>query len=286
LSWAELALVVPRERLDLVSGILVELGALGLQEDHLPGEAPPVRQPWDEGPPPPAPERVLLRAWWNAAAFEEARERVAAEVAGWSAVGAPEWSTLEDGGWVEAWRAHCQPVRIRDDLVISPPWRAEAGDLVLEPGMAFGSGEHPTTRACLEVIAKRAVAGGRCLDVGTGSGILAIAAAHRGMDVWGIDVDPDAVRAAQANAASNGLSIRADGTPLAKVEGAYALVLANLYAEVLVTLAPDLVRVCSGTLAVAGVLVEKAPMVKAALATLNLVEEIQSGDWVSMEFRV
>jgi len=285
LIWAELELVVPRTRLDQVSGLLFELGALGLQEDHLPGEAPPMRQPWDQGAPPPASERVVVRAWWEAAGFERARERLAAELAGWEDTGAPVWSSLEDGGWAEAWRAHCKPVRVREDLVIAPPWCAGPGDLVLEPGMAFGSGEHPTTRACLEVIACHAQPGQRCLDVGTGSGILAIAAAHLGMEVWGVDTDPQAVQAARQNAAANGLQIRVDGTLLAEIEGTFDLVVANLYAEVLVALASDLVAVCGGRLVVAGVLQDKADMVKQALAQLELVAEVTSGDWVSMELR-
>lgn len=276
--------MVPRKRLDQVSGVLFELGALGLQEDHLPGEAPPVRQPWDAGPLAPLSERVLLRAWWDASGFTLARERLAAEAAGWPDVGEPQWSSLEDGGWNEAWRKHCQPVRVADDLVISPPWCAEPGDLILEPGMAFGSGEHPTTRAMLGVIAARAQAGSNCLDVGTGSGILALAAAHRGMEVWGVDTDPQAVAAASENLASNGLTARIDGTLLQDVQGSYDLVVANLYAEVLVALAPELVRVCGGTLAVAGVLKEKAEMVRSALCQLTLICETPAGDWVSMEF--
>lgn len=284
MSWAELALVVPRQRLGEISGALFALGALGLQEDHLPGEAPVPRQPWDEGPPPPPTERVLLRGWWDASAFGAARERLAAEVAGWPGVGEPEWRMLEDGGWDEAWRAHCQPVRVQDGLVISPPWCAESGDLILEPGMAFGSGEHPTTRAMLELIARRAVPGQRCLDVGTGSGILALAAAHLGMEVWGVDTDPQAVSAARDNLQTNGLDARVDATPLASVSGSYELVVANLYAEVLVMLAPDLVRVCGGILGVAGVLGDKADVVKQALGDLTLVQERPEGDWVSMEF--
>ena len=284
MSWAELALVVPRERLDLVSRVLFDLGALGLQEDHLPGEAPPVRQPWDEGPLPPSSAEVVVRAWWDAAGFAEARHRVAAAVADWPDAGEPEWKSLADGGWDEAWRKHCRPIHIRPGMVISPPWCAEEGDLVLEPGMAFGSGQHPTTRAMLEVVAKRAVAGQRCLDVGTGSGILALAAAHQGMEVWGVDTDPQAVAAARENLSRNSLPARVDATPLREIDGSFELVVANLYAEVLVSLAPDLVRVCGGILAVAGVLQEKAGMVKTALGALQQVAEVPAGDWVSMEF--
>jgi ribosomal protein L11 methyltransferase len=285
LSWAELALVVPRHQLDRISTVLFALGALGLQEDFLPGEAPPVRQPWDTGPAAVLPERVLLRGWWDVAGFGSARERVAAEVAGLSGVGAPEWSTLADGGWEEAWRDHVRPVRVCDGLVFSPPWCAEEGDLLLEPGMAFGSGEHPTTRAMLQLIARRAQPGQRCLDVGTGSGILAMAAAHLGMGVHGVDTDPQAVQAAAENLVKNQLQGRIDAARLEDLGQPFELVVANLYAEVLVVLAPQLVRLCGGTLGVAGVLAEKVPMVKSALNALELIDEVPAGDWVSLEYR-
>jgi ribosomal protein L11 methyltransferase len=122
------------------------------------------------------------------------------------------------------------------------------------------------------------------LDVGTGSGILALAAAQRGMDVWGVDTDPQAVQSARDNLSGNALKARIDSMPLQSIEGTFDLVVANLYAEVLVALSPDLIRVSGGVLAVAGVLQDKAGMVKSALASMTLISETPVGDWVSMEF--
>lgn len=150
--------------------------------------------------------------------------------------------------------------------------------------MAFGTGEHPTTVSCLRAVQAHAVAGQRCLDVGTGSGVLAIAAARAGMEAWGIDIDPESVRAAHDNAALNGVSIRADETPLSEVEGRFDLVVANLFAEVLVMLSDDLKRVCGRRLAVAGVLSDRAESVIEALAPMSLVRRDDDGDWCHMGF--
>jgi ribosomal protein L11 methyltransferase len=284
LSWVELRLIVARRRADLVSHALFELGAVGCQEDYLSGEQPPVRQPWDTGPPPPEPDRTLLRAYWNAQDAESAREALPEVLSGLSCSARPDWVDVEEDDWAEGWRNACERVVVSDTLVISPPWKAEAGDLLIEPGMAFGSGEHPTTVSCLRAIEVYAVAGKRCLDVGTGSGVLAIAAARLGMDAWGIDIDPESQRAALENAGLNKVQIRADLTPLESVTDRFELVVANLFAEVLVALAGDLKRVTAGNLAVAGVLSDRADTVIEALRPMRLLERDLEGDWCHMRF--
>jgi len=280
----ELQVLVPRREVETVSGVLFEQGAIGLQEDYLPGEAPVPRQPWDTGPLPPLPEQVLVRAWWEAQSRPDCAEAVHAALAGVEGAGLPRWVSVVDDGWAEGWRAQCKRVEVTETLAVAPPWAAEAGDLLIEPGMAFGTGEHPTTLSCLRAVDELAQAGLRCLDVGTGSGVLAIAAAQRGMEAWGIDIDPESIRAALGNAALNGVEIRADQTPLANVEGRYDLVVANLFAEVLVALSDDLKRVCGGHLAVAGVLSDRADGVVAALSPMKLHRRDDDGEWCHMGF--
>jgi len=273
---------MPRQSIALVSQALFDLGAIGLQEDFLPGEEPPPRQPWDTGPVAPLPDRALIRAWWDANVSPTAE--VVKTLLRFDGVGEPRWLEVADEGWSESWRAQCQRVVVDQSLAIAPPWKAEPGDLVIEPGMAFGTGEHPTTISCLRAILRHADPAHRCLDVGMGSGVLAIAAARLGMDAWGIDIEPDSVVAAAENAARNGVSIRADQTPLSEVEGQFELVVANLFAEVLVALAGDLKRVCSGRLAVAGVLTDRADTVVEALSPMQVLRRDEDGDWTHMEF--
>ena len=277
-------MVVPRREVESVSGLLFEQGAIGLQEDYLPGEVPVPRQPWDTGPLPPGPDQVLLRAWWEAKSQPDRAEAVHAVLAAVEGVGAAHWVSVVDDGWADGWRAQCKRVEVTKAFAVAPPWVAEAGDLIIEPGMAFGTGEHSTTLSCLRAVDDLAQAGLRCLDVGTGSGVLAIAAAQRGMEAWGIDIDPESIRAALGNAALNGVQIRADLTPLADVEGQYELVVANLFAEVLVALSGDLKRVCGGRLAVAGVLSDRAESVIEALSPMKLHRRDDDGEWCHMGF--
>ena len=264
--------------------MLFENGAIGLQEDFLPGEAPPPRQPWDTGPLPPAPDRILVRAWWEGDSQPKAAGTIHSALADVEGAGPPRWISVVDDGWADSWRSQCKRVEVTQTLAVAPPWAAEEGDLIIEPGMAFGTGEHPTTLSCLRAVDALAQAGECCLDVGTGSGVLAIAAAQRGMDAWGIDIDPESVRAALGNAALNGVQIRADQTPLAEVDGKYDLVVANLFAEVLVALSADLKRVCGRQLAVAGVLSDRADSVVEALSPMTLHRKDDDGEWCHMGF--
>jgi len=283
LSWVELQVVVPRRAIAQASHLLFEMGAIGLQEDFLPGESPPVRQPWDTGPLPPMPAQALIRAWWEVGQ-RSVREEVANALFQVDGAGEPRWVDVVDEGWADAWRAQCQRIVVDETLAVAPPWKAEVGDLVIEPGMAFGTGEHPTTLSCLRAVVRYANPSHKCLDVGTGSGILAIAAARCGMDSWGVDIEPDSVVAALENARRNNVVIRADQTLLSDVNGRYELVVANLFAEVLVMLSEDLKRVCSGHLAVAGVLTDRAESVVTALSPMKVLSRTEEGDWTHMEF--
>ena len=201
---------------------------------------------------------------------------------------------IDDADWLEAWKATFKPIRIGAFLV-RPTWSDAAGDagaipLVLDPGMAFGTGLHPTTQQCLRWLSSAELAGRSLLDVGCGSGILAIGAAKRGAGpVAGVDTDPLAVDASRENAAANGVTLPVAVGSAADVQGVFDVVLANIVAPVLQRIAPDLgARLAAGgTLVVAGVIEPAAPAVIAALAAagLEVVERTQSDDWVSLVFR-
>lgn len=193
---------------------------------------------------------------------------------------------IADRDWLESWKAQFAPVRIGPFLV-RPSWSDAVGEgveIVLDPGMAFGTGLHPTTRQCLEAVGALDVAGRSLLDVGTGSGILAIAAAKRGaVPVIAVDTDPLAVRATHDNARLNNARIEVREGSAADVARTFEIVLANLVADVLVAIAPDLrARLApGGTLVCAGIVAEQEGSVVDALG-LRLIGRDQHADWVRL----
>lgn len=178
---------------------------------------------------------------------------------------------LDDRDWVRASQAQFEPLSVGERLWIGASWHQAPRDrlvLRLDPGLAFGTGSHPTTRLVLEFLAARVRGGERVLDYGCGSGILAIAAAKLGATlVDAVDVDPLAVDTAAANAAANDARVRT-ALPEVLPSAAYDLVTANILAQPLIALAPLLAARTApgGHIALAGVLVSQADEVAAAYA--------------------
>jgi ribosomal protein L11 methyltransferase len=206
---------------------------------------------------------------------------------------------VDEADWAEEWKRHFPVLRVGRRLVIRPTWRrhrAAPGEVVLalDPGMAFGTGLHPTTRLCLaalERLADRgAIDGRRVLDVGCGSGILAIGAVRLGAaSALGVDTDPLAIEATAANARRNrlGRRITARAGSLPTGEGPFDVVLANLIAALLVRLAPDLRAELapSGTLLASGIFIDRETEVREAFeaAGLRVADRLAEGDWVALE---
>lgn len=211
-----------------------------------------------------------------------------------------------EADWANTWKAHFPVLRIGRRIVIRPTWRRHRRQpddvvLALDPGMAFGTGLHPTTRLCLaalESLADRGllerggVDGGAAsiLDVGSGSGILSIAAARLGArSVLALDIDPIAVEASAANARRNRLSrvIRARDGSAPSGEGPFDIVLANLIASLLISLADGLVADLrpGGTLIASGIFATREAGVVEAFAArgLELANRWAEGDWVALE---
>lgn len=195
----------------------------------------------------------------------------------------------------EAWREHAQPVRVDETLALRPAWLPpidEPGvlDVAIEPGGAFGLGDHPTTRLSASAVRRLTRAGDRVLDVGCGTGVLAIVALLSGArSALGIDIADAAIPVARANADRNGVGERFEvsSTPLGEVSGAFDLVVANILAPALVALADDLRRVLapSGRLLVSGILAERHDHVLAALAPLVVVGVDVLDGWAVVELR-
>ena len=246
-EWFECTIEVAEEHGDAVASFLIDNGAPGLQSNERDGS-------------------VEIIAYFSRKPPVEALGRFCASI------GCP----LRDNGgsirvrqvphedWAENWKLHFQPQAVGTRLYICPPWDcvAPAGRvaIVIDPGMAFGTGQHATTRGCL-LLLERAVedrAVTRALDIGTGSGVLAIALAKLELpEVWAIDTDPNACTIAAANAVCNGVEAYVHiRSSLDEVPGAFDLVTANLFANLLEEMAarfvallrPGGVLICSGFL--------------------------------------
>jgi ribosomal protein L11 methyltransferase len=209
----------------------------------------------------------------------------------------PTTTLLADEDWAISWQQYFKPFEIVPGLVIKPSWehyQQEPGQHILEldPGMAFGTGQHASTRMALAFIAQcmREQAAQAVLDVGTGTGILAMAAALFGAQrIIAIDNDPDAVTVARENIVKNRLDtqIETSTTPVEQIQGSYQLVCANIVHDVLVTMAPILTRLTApgGHLILAGILSgeqEKNIIAVYAQAGMTLRDRQYQDEWVSL----
>jgi ribosomal protein L11 methyltransferase len=206
------------------------------------------------------------------------------------------WRFVEvDEAVADTWRAHAMPVHIDSNLVICPAWvpfDPEAGVTVLriEPGSTFGLGDHPTTMLSMEAMQAVLFDGATVLDVGCGSGVLAVGACVLGASrATAIDIAPAAVSTTHANAVVNGVDdrVQASTTPLADIEGQFDIVVANILAPVLIDLAADLRRVVapSGVLIVSGVLTDRHDHVEAALQPLRCTHRRTLDGWAVLRLQ-
>jgi len=295
--WLELTVEVDVEAVEPVSEIFGRLGrGAAVRPMRL------IRDPNDElsaREDPSAPYEITAHLPEDAAApaAVEATERALwhLQAFGLRPVGELRVRSVEESDWAEAWKRDYRPQRI-GRVVIVPSWLEEPiapqeVALRLDPGMAFGTGLHPTTRGCLALLQAITPMPSRVLDVGSGSGILALAALRLGAQRADcLDTDPVAVEATLANAAANGLAdqvIATAGTLSSQPAGEpYPLVLANLVAAVLIELAEPLARHVApgGTLLASGIIEGRADEVLAALASAGFVvdERLDDGEWVSL----
>jgi ribosomal protein L11 methyltransferase len=278
------AVDVPEGDSDAASAALFDLGALGVEERDA---TTMIRGA--EG------KKTLVASFERE---EEARTALGELPATWS----PRLEEVVGDAWRDEWKKHFEPFRICEGVIVRPPWRdyeprADERVIELEPGRAFGTGLHETTSLIAEVLADHVgdLRGAPILDVGTGSGILALVAIALGATMArAIDVDPDAVLVTRENAERNGLASRvhADDSPLGSIAEPYRNVVANIDTRTLVELAPLLLKrvAAGGRLVLSGILTpEAAPAqvedVKRAYAALRLEEVRRKAEWIAMALR-
>ena len=201
---------------------------------------------------------------------------------------------LSERDWNESWKKKFQPIDVGENLSIIPPWeKSRSGriNMIIDPGMAFGTGHHVTTKTCLELIERLTQEGLKehFLDVGTGTGILSIGAAKLGFrEVVGVDIDPLAIDAAKRNASLNGLAnVKILEGTISVTEGSYDLIAANLMSEILIAIAPEIASRLSnkGIVLLSGMIIGQEDEVIAAMEKEGLLFRERYYDdirWVSL----
>ncbi len=295
--WIELSVQAEAEAVESVAELFSQLGHGGVAiEEPLSASAEPGRVEID-------PDRLVVVKTYLPE-DEHLTEKVArAEEGLWHLsqlrrIEPLQVTRLAEEDWAEAWKEFFHVQRIGERVVVKPTWRdfqPAPGEVVLEmdPGMAFGTGQHPTTRMCVQACERLVQEGTRVLDVGTGSAILSLAAAKLGAaSVVALEVDPVAVEVARKNVALNGLEGRIQvyqGSLELLGEEGFDLVLANIIASVIIDLAQGLhdALVPGGRLVASGIIADREGEVRDALvaAGLEVEETMTEGDWRAMVCR-
>ncbi len=309
-SWLEVSLTVNGELAEAVADVLARFAPNGVTTE----QAVKYTHPEDEGTPA---GPIIVRAYLPADKdLEEARQKLEEALFYLGMIQplpAPVFTPIVDQNWMEAWKEHYHPIPVGKRLIIVPVWlelpMPDRIPIRIDPGMAFGTGTHPTTQLCLELTevqfsketSQPLEAGpASVIDVGCGSGILSVAALKLGANfALGVDIDPASVKASRENANANGVRPEIFQTGLGSVaevlEGRFQirqapLVLANILAPVIIRLfeagLAGLVT-AGGTILLSGILAEQADSVRDAAAAkgLTFVEKRQMDDWVALAFK-
>lgn len=295
-DWLKIEISTPTELSDALTNFLTEMGAQGAYQEslepQLPLDSPEISL------------RETLKVFLPCDAdLEQRLSQLRTYIEGvadiFPELEQPAFRTevVRDPGWGDAWKKYFKPLRVSRNLVIKPTWESYApknGDIVIEidPGMAFGTGQHASTRMCLEAIEtlfieERAFEKARILDVGTGTGILGIACAKLGAKaVLCVDNDPLATKIAQENTLVNRVEDRVTVVhrDIATLAETFPLIVANLTAKILVELYPHLVRLVApgGRIVIAGIIEQDRPDIEARFlgGSFTLHRLITEKEWV------
>ncbi len=308
MNWLEVSLIVDGEMAEAVAEVLARFAPSGVVIESTAIEANTKTEGHPVGP-------LRVCAYLEVDAhIEEARQRL--EESLWylgriRELPEPIFKTVGEVNWTESWKQHYKPVPIGEKLIIVPAWLKSPDEtriaIRIDPGMAFGTGTHPTTQLCLELLddflggqteflEKTRFVGSDVLDIGCGSGILSIAALKLGADrAYGVDVEPDAIPAAQENAETNGVADQIDislGSIDEIMAGVFeiqqaSLVLANIIVPILKRLLDDGMGdliAPEGVMILSGILEEQMDEMAGKIKehNLHILEKRQIEDWVAL----
>lgn len=296
-NWIEIVVSTPPQLAEALTNYLTEVGVKGVFQEDTFGDS----SPGDLAEPA---EREELKAYVSSS--PAGRKKIAAlgkyidslaEL--FPELEKPSFKSRDVSGadWGEEWKKYFKPLRLSKNIVIKPTWERytpEHRDIVIDidPGMAFGTGQHPSTRMCLEAIEEillkdRSIKKFRVLDVGTGTGILGISCAKLGAEsVLAVDIDPKAVEIARKNAVINGVEDRMKvvNRDIRRMKGSFDLIVANLTAETLLKLKPSLILLTDPGryLVISGIIEQNAAKVEASFLQENMVIEkaVREKEWV------
>ncbi|HHX01476.1 MAG TPA: 50S ribosomal protein L11 methyltransferase [Firmicutes bacterium] len=301
-DWQEVKVLVYQEASEAASEIMLQHGAHGVafEGDALIQEA--VANRWgDFFPELSGDQRVIIKAYFHVSKTEAELSQMLKEIEGLSKfglqVGQVELTArvISETEWAFAWKQHYHPVSI-GRVVVEPSWEPAAACeldkivVTLDPGMAFGTGTHPTTAMCIQALQDHALEGQEVWDIGAGSGILAIIAAKLGAKtVRAVDIDPVAVEVCRENAVRNGVEIHCQQGSLPDLDGKADLIIANIIADVIIELLPVAVKKLKhgGLFLASGIIDSRADEVAMAASAngLEIVHRQQQGEWVCFGFK-
>ncbi len=277
MNWKKVSIITSEIDSDVAASVLMDAGAAGVE---LSGGSVPEALSDEYALPEAATEQVVVSAYFGEDGFDALLENIKnrlTEVFSDSEAGVPDVAleTVADTDWNENFKKNFKAFRAAGCFVVKPSWEdypASEQDIVLEidPGMAFGTGDHESTRMCLALLERFMVPGASVLDVGTGSGILGMAAMKLGaVRVLALDYDPVSVTVARENAANNGVEMEVCQSDLLKNadDRTYNIVLANIVADILIRLNTDIGKHLSekGVYILGGIIEERLEDVKASL---------------------
>jgi ribosomal protein L11 methyltransferase len=296
--WMEIKISVPASEADAIANFLIEQGANGVVEESQASSPDPSS----------VGNNVMLKAYIKKDASVQTHlneiKKYLTSLSSLTGNNSYELLTdeIEDEDWNALWKSFFQPIKVTKRIVVKPSWKTywkQEQEIVIEldPGMAFGTGTHASTRLCLQAVeelADKLSDKSHCslLDVGTGSGILAIAAVLLGIPkVVGIDIDYQAVECAKKNAETNNVSDKLIFTnvPLYKTNGAFSMIVANILPQTLIDLKADLLShlAPSGYLILSGILKEKArEVIDEFIKDISFVGETQEDEWSCLIFKL